>query len=168
MSALGRAERVFVGLGSNLGRPVEQVRLALSALDALPGTRCVARSALYHSLPMGPADQPDFVNAVAALETRLDPRAVLDHLLELEIGHGRVRGGLRWGPRTLDLDLLLYGEQVFDSPGLTVPHPGLHERAFVLYPLHEIAPELVIPRYGTIAQLLNVVPVGGLRVIAPR
>ena len=145
----------YIGLGSNLEDPLEQVRRALAELDAVPGSRLAARSGLYRSPPMGPAEQPHYINAVAALETRLEPRALLAELQRIERAHGRHRGADRWGPRTLDLDLLLYGERRIREPALTVPHPGLHERAFVLYPLAEIAAGLVVPGHGPLRELLQ-------------
>lgn len=146
--------RAYIGIGSNLDDPAAHVRRALQDLDAVAESRCVARSSLYRSDPMGPPDQPDYINAVAALETALAPLALLDALQAIEHAHGRVREGERWGPRTLDLDLLLYGTQQIDEPRLKVPHPGLHERAFVLYPLAEIEPQLMVPGQGTLEQLM--------------
>ncbi|HHH36752.1 MAG TPA: 2-amino-4-hydroxy-6-hydroxymethyldihydropteridine diphosphokinase [Gammaproteobacteria bacterium] len=144
----------YVGLGSNLEDPRAQVARTFPELDALPETRCVARSSLYLSKPLGELPQPDYVNAVAALETRLSPHRLLAGLQALEQRRGRVRGGLRWGPRILDLDLLLYAGVVLDDPGLTLPHPGLSQRDFVLYPLQEIAPGLSIPGLGSLAELV--------------
>ena len=139
----------FVGLGANLGDAAAMLREAIVGLDALPGTRLLRASKLYRTPAWGDADQPDFVNAVAMLETGLDPRSLLDELLGIERSHGRDRSReRRWGPRTLDLDLLLHGDLVVDEPGLRVPHPHLHERAFALLPLLEIAPEAVIPGLG--------------------
>lgn len=131
----------YIGLGSNLDAPLEQVRQALSELDMLPLSRLLAASSLYASRPVGPQDQPDFINAVAALETRLSPLALLDQLQALEQQHRR-RRQRHWGPRTLDLDLLLYGNAAIDTPRLRVPHPQMTARAFVLAPLAEIAPSL--------------------------
>lgn len=148
------AVRAYVGLGSNLDHPIDHVDRALGELERLPSTRCTARSALYRSDPMGPADQPEYINAVAALETGLSALALLAELQRIETAHGRVRDGTRWGPRTLDLDLLLYDGQIIDTPQLQVPHPGLHERPFVLYPLAEIEPQLVVPGQGSLQQLL--------------
>lgn len=145
--------RAYVALGSNLDQPIAHVQRAFAELDAIPDTRCVKRSSLYRSDPMGPADQPDYINAVAALDTQLPATALLRQLQALETAHGRVRTGAQWGPRTLDLDLLLYGSQQIDEPDLKVPHPGLHERPFVLYPLAEIEPELVVPGRGPLVQL---------------
>lgn len=146
--------RAYVGLGSNLGDPRAAVLAADAALDRLPGTRRVARSGLYRSPAWGPVAQPDYINAVAAIDTALEPAALLDALLALEREAGRDRSGAtRWGPRVLDLDLLLYGDSRIDLPGLHVPHPRLHERAFVVFPLAEIAPDLDVPGQGTVAAL---------------
>ena len=135
-------ERVFVGLGANLGDAVATVRAALQALDEMPGTRCVARSALYRSAPID-AQGSDYVNAVAQLHTRLSPVALLEQLQTIEERFGRERP-FRNAPRTLDLDLLLYGQRRIATLQLTVPHPRMHERAFVLVPLAEIAPDLAL------------------------
>lgn len=145
----------YVGLGSNLASPEHQVRSAIERLSELPRSALVKASRLYRTPPMGPQDQPDYVNAVAALETRLAPCELLGHLQAVERALGRVRGAERWGPRIIDLDLLLYGQQRIDREGLHVPHPGLAERAFVLVPLHEIAPALEIPGCGPIGSLLE-------------
>ncbi|WP_316935942.1 2-amino-4-hydroxy-6-hydroxymethyldihydropteridine diphosphokinase [Halomonas sp. ANAO-440] len=135
---------VYVGLGSNLDEPATQVALALEALGELPLTQRVGVSSLYASRPVGPQDQPDFINAVAHLATRLSPLALLDQLQALEQRHRRVRQR-HWGPRTLDLDLLLFGKQVIATPRLQVPHPEMKARAFVLVPLAELAPTLILP-----------------------
>lgn len=132
---------VYIGLGSNLEDPAQQVTQALHELDQLPLSRCVGASSLYLSQPVGPQDQPDFINAVAALETRLSPLALLDQLQALEQRHRR-RRDRHWGPRTLDLDLLLFNHTSIDHPRLQVPHPLMHTRAFVLGPLNELAPHL--------------------------
>lgn len=137
----------FVALGSNLQQPRVQVRRGFDELAALPQTRLIACSSLYTSAPVGYADQPDFVNAVAAIETTLRPREVLETLLAIELKHGRQRS-LPNGPRTLDMDLLMYGELQYHEAGLTIPHPRMHERAFVLLPLIEIAPDCIIPGRG--------------------
>lgn len=134
----------FIGLGSNQQAPQQQLQTALRALAALPDTELVACSSFYRSAPVGPQDQPDFINAVAQLATALSPLALLDHLQTIEQQQGRVRDQY-WGPRTLDLDLLLYGEQVIDHPRLQVPHPHMWERAFVLRPLAELLAELQPP-----------------------
>jgi 2-amino-4-hydroxy-6-hydroxymethyldihydropteridine diphosphokinase len=147
-------ENAYIGLGSNLADPSVQVEAGLRALANLPQTRLVARSRLYRSAPWGRADQPEFVNAAAALETDLSPRKLLNELLAIERASGRERDGTRWGPRVLDLDILVYGDRRIAEPGLYVPHPHLHERAFALVPLAEIAPELDVPGRGRIAALL--------------
>lgn len=151
----------YIGLGSNLAEPVSQIRQACEALKRLPQSQLLACSSLYSSPPMGPPDQPDYINAVAALETALAPHVLLTELQGVEQAQGRTRE-IRWGARTLDLDLLLYGEQTIKDKLLTVPHPGLPERAFVLYPLQEIAPGLVIPGQGPLAELVAGCPKGGL------
>jgi 2-amino-4-hydroxy-6-hydroxymethyldihydropteridine diphosphokinase len=139
--------RAVIALGSNIDEPERQVRSAFDEIAAMPGTRLVAKSRLHRTKPVGYADQPDFVNACALVETALPPRALLDNLLDLEKRHGRVRA-IRNGPRTLDLDIVLYGDATVDEPGLTIPHPRAHERAFVLKPLLEVWPDAVIPGRG--------------------
>jgi 2-amino-4-hydroxy-6-hydroxymethyldihydropteridine diphosphokinase len=139
--------RAFVGVGANLGDAAAQVRAAIGALAALPGTRLVAASSLYRTAPLGYADQPDFVNAAVLLETALAPRALLEALQAVEARSGRARS-FKDAPRVLDLDLLLYGEEALDEPGLVVPHPRLHGRAFALAPIVEIDPDAVIPGRG--------------------
>ncbi|MCZ0751910.1 2-amino-4-hydroxy-6-hydroxymethyldihydropteridine diphosphokinase [Aeromonas enteropelogenes] len=158
---------VFVAIGSNLADPLGQARRAVSALAALPETELQQASSFYSSRPMGPADQPDYVNAVARLTTRLAPLALLDQLQKIELEQGRVRKDERWGPRTLDLDLLLYGERVINHECLIVPHYGMQEREFVLLPLAEIAPALVLPCGTPLAQLVARCPRNGLAIIAP-
>ena len=153
MDEKNAATKAFIGLGANLGDPGAQVRRALLALAGLPGTRLVAASSLYRSAPVGYTVQPDFVNAVAEVETRLGARALLEALLAEERRFGRTREFPN-APRTLDLDLLLYGDRVIAEPGLVVPHPRMHERAFVLAPLAEIAPDIAIPGKGRAAALL--------------
>jgi 2-amino-4-hydroxy-6-hydroxymethyldihydropteridine diphosphokinase len=145
----------YVGLGSNLQHPRLQVSEALEELALLPQSRLTVRSSLYRTQPLGPAGQADYINAVAAISTGLSAQALLEALQALENRHGRVRTDVRWGPRTLDLDLLLYGDAVIDTPGLQVPHPRMTERAFVLVPLAEIAPDdLQIPGSGGLRELL--------------
>jgi 2-amino-4-hydroxy-6-hydroxymethyldihydropteridine diphosphokinase len=141
-----------VGLGSNLDEPIRQVRSAMRRLEDIEATQVVARSSLYRSAPLGPVAQPDFVNAVVALETRLAPLPLLGALKAIECEIGRERSE-RWGPRRIDLDLLVYGDEIVDELGLTVPHPGITERNFVLLPLGEIAPDLVVPGLGRLAEL---------------
>ena len=143
----------YVGLGANLDEPAARLLRVFHDLAALPETVLSARSPLYKSAPLGPQDQPDFINAVAALDTGLAPLVLLDELRAIEVRHGRRRDGTRWGPRRLDLDLLLYGALVLDTPELSLPHPGLPQRSFVLYPLYDIAPGLVIPGQGAVAAL---------------
>ncbi len=155
-------ERVYIGLGSNLATPLAQLRSALAALAALPKTDLIAQSSFYSSDPLGPADQPRYVNAVAALDTELSPLALLDALQTIELEQGRTRKAERWGPRTLDLDILLFGERQLDEPRLTVPHYHMHARAFVLYPLAEIAPDLQLPDGRALTELLDTCPFVGL------
>lgn len=157
--------RVYVGIGSNLQQPIQQVQQALQALATLRESQLVAQSRLYHSAPMGPQVQPDYINAVACLETDLSSTELLQALHGIERAQGRVRDGSRWGPRTLDLDILLFGDESINQPDLVVPHPGLHERNFVLYPLHEIAPDLMIPGRGPLTLLLANCSAAGLELI---
>ena len=149
--------QVYIGIGSNLNDPTAQVRQAFQELASLPRTRCTARSPLYRSAPVGPAGQPDYINAVAGVATELAPETLLAALQAIEHAHGRVRTQ-RWGPRTLDLDILLYGEAIRQDPRLTIPHPRLRERAFVLYPLRDIAPDLSIPGLDRLATLIRCCP----------
>jgi len=143
----------YIGVGSNLDDPERHVRRAMDDIAAMTGVCCVTRSSLYRSAPMGPADQPDFVNAVVAMLTRRTARDLLSGLQAIEKTHGRVRGGARWGPRTLDLDILVYAGQIIDEPDLTVPHPGMAIRNFVLLPLAELAPDLYVPGLGCVSSL---------------
>ncbi|NLW97504.1 2-amino-4-hydroxy-6-hydroxymethyldihydropteridine diphosphokinase [Luteimonas wenzhouensis] len=155
-----------VGLGGNLGEVARTLAAALEALDGLADTRLLRASRLYRTPAWGHAAQPDFLNAAAVVETSLPARALLDALLAIERRFGRARGdGPRWGPRTLDLDLLLYGESVIDAPGLQVPHPHLHERAFALVPLAEVAPGARIPGHGTVAAALSKLDATGIEAI---
>jgi 2-amino-4-hydroxy-6-hydroxymethyldihydropteridine diphosphokinase len=156
----------YVALGSNIDGPMSQVMRAFDALAALPGLRLVLRSSLYRSPPLGPVDQPDFVNAVAGLLTTLEPRALLEALQALESQLGRRRPAVRWGPRRIDLDLLVHGAVRIDEPGLKVPHPGIAERAFVLEPLSEIAPDLAVPGLGSVRTLLERLDRSGLARVA--
>jgi len=142
----------YVALGANLGDPVATVKQAVEALKMLPRSRLLAASSLYRTAPVGLKDQPDFINAVIALETELTPAALLDELFVIEARFGRQRS-VRNAPRTLDLDLLLHGDVRSDNPAITLPHPRMHERAFVLAPLAEIAPTLTIPGHGAISAL---------------
>lgn len=146
----------YIALGANLGDPVETLGEAFAALDRHPAIQLLRASSLYRTAPVGLLGQPDFINAAAAVETRLEPAALLAALLAIEAEFGRIRGEKN-GPRTLDLDLLLYGDRVVHQPHLTVPHPRLHLRAFVLAPLCEIAPGLTIPGRGQAAAWLPAV-----------
>lgn len=157
-----------IGLGGNVGDAKQAVVDAAGALDAVHGVRLTRLSRLYRTPAWGVLEQPDFINAAALVETSLPPRELLAALLALERRFGRVRaadGSDRWGPRTLDLDLLLYADQAIDEAGLQVPHPRLHERAFVLVPLAEIAPAMDIPGRGTVEQLLAGLEVTGIEAI---
>ncbi|MDN6832915.1 MAG: 2-amino-4-hydroxy-6-hydroxymethyldihydropteridine diphosphokinase [Enterobacterales bacterium] len=137
--------RVYIALGSNLANPLHQVQSALNALAELPQTKLIATSSLYRTPPLGPQDQPDYLNAVVALDTDLSAENLLDHTQKIEQEHGRVRKDERWGPRTLDLDILLFGDEIINTERLTVPHYDMKNRQFMLYPLAEIAPELHFP-----------------------
>ncbi len=148
--------RAYIGLGSNIAEPAAQVRSGMAALARLTETEVEACSSLYRTEPVGLREQPDFINAVCRVRTALVPTVLMRSLLEIERAHGRVREGNPGGPRTLDLDLLLYGGEAIQGAELTLPHPRLHERAFVLYPLLEIEPELTIPGHGPLPQLLAV------------
>ena len=148
----GAGVSAFVGLGSNLEGPTGQIALALERISGLPDTEILCVSKLYCSAPLGGIEQPDFLNAVAQLQTGLDATELLHHLLHIERQQGRIRGE-RWGPRNIDLDLLVYGDVVSDSEELKLPHPGIAERNFVLLPLQEIAPDLVISGLGKVADL---------------
>ncbi len=157
--------RAYVGLGSNLDEPLQQVSKALRELTNIPDTRLSASSSLYRSDPVGPAGQPDYVNAVAALDTELAPEALLDALQAIEQAHQRVRK-IHWGPRTLDLDILLYDNQVIETERLIVPHAWMLERNFVLWPLAEIAPDLLLPDGSALQQYLANCPLGTLEKIS--
>ena len=143
----------YIALGANLKDPEAQVKAGFEALAMLPKTRLAAMSSLYRSEPVGYVEQPDFVNAVAKVETALEPLELLDALLEIERSHGRVRDFPN-APRTLDLDLILYDERAHDEEGLEIPHPRMHERAFVLVPLAELASDAIVPGHGRVRDLL--------------
>lgn len=145
--------RAVIGLGANLGDPAAQLRTAIAAIGRIADTRVLAVSSFYRTAPVGFLAQPEFVNAAVTVETTLAPRALLDALQAIEAAAGRERR-FKDAPRTLDLDLLLYGDRVADEPGLTIPHPRLHERAFALAPLVEIAPDAEVPGHGRAADLL--------------
>jgi 2-amino-4-hydroxy-6-hydroxymethyldihydropteridine diphosphokinase len=148
--------QAWIGLGGNLGDAVATLHAALQELDGLPQTRLVRASKYYRTPAWGVVEQPDFINAVALLDTRLSPRDLLDALLDIERAFGRERNRTeRWGPRVLDMDLLLYDSAVIDEPGLCVPHPHLHERAFALLPLVEITPDAFIPGIGPAGEALR-------------
>ncbi len=155
----------WIGLGSNLDDPVRQVNTALAAVGRLPESRLLACSGLYRSAPMGPQNQPDYINAVAGVQTSLSAEVLLEALQAIESAHARVRGE-RWGARTLDLDILLYGDEVINTPRLTVPHPGIAERNFVLAPLAELAPQLSVPGRGVVQALRDAVSNKGLERVA--
>lgn len=158
--------RAYVALGSNLGDSKQHMLDAMDALAALPGTQVMARSRIYRTPPWGKLDQPDFLNAVVVLETELEPHDLLDALLNIERIAGRERNGERWGPRTLDLDLLHIAGKTVNSERLTLPHPHLADRAFVLLPLHDVAPELDIPGQGKVVDLLRAVDIQGCTPLA--
>jgi len=145
----------YIGMGSNLEGPVAQVRRAADALANLPGSQRIALSPLYRNPAVGPGEQPDYVNAVAVVETTLEPHALLDALQSIENAQGRARGPTRWQPRTIDLDLLLYGDRVIEDGRLTVPHPRIGERAFVLRPLYDVDQTLEVPGLGPVGLLLE-------------
>jgi len=156
--------RAYIGLGSNLADPPGQISQALVALQELPGSHLVAQSACYRSVPLagGPV-QPDYVNAVVALDTCMGAHELLLCLQRIEKRQGRVRKGTQWGARTLDLDILLFGDLQLDEPALTIPHPGLSQRDFVIYPLQEIAPGLSIPGLGNLQDCIGICPLRGLQ-----
>jgi len=157
----------YVGLGSNMGEPSEQVIAAFEALAELPDSRLLARSPLYRSAPIGPGEQPWYVNAAAGLLTRRSPDQLLDDLLGLEREFGRRRDGQRWGPRTLDLDILLYGQLAMAEPRLVIPHPQLTNRNFVVYPLLRIAPYLQLPDGRKLSAIRHQLGSDGLEEILP-
>jgi len=152
----------YVGIGSNLDEPATRVRKAFAALQALPDSGFARCSPLYRSAPMGPSDQPDFVNAAAVILTRLEPHDLMRGLQAIENAQGRRRDTTRWGPRTLDLDLLVLGSLVVDEPDLRIPHPGIAERNFVLFPLADLAPNMHVPGRGSVQKLLAEIGTAGL------
>lgn len=153
---------VYVGIGSNLDDPQAQVRAAFDELAGLAGSRLILRSGLYRSAPLGPPGQPHYVNAAAGLLTQRSPEQMLAALKELESRMGRARPVVRWGPRRIDFDLLVYGDARIESAQLTVPHPGVPQRNFVLYPLFDIAPDLHVPGHGSVRRLAAAVGSAGL------
>ena len=154
---------VYIGLGSNLMKPEKQMQAAFAGLSVLPDSTLIKCSSLYQSQPMGPQDQPDYVNAVALIQTKLSPETLLQQTQLIENQQGRVRKANRWGPRTLDLDILLFGMQQIDNEHLTIPHCGMKQREFVLYPLFEIAPDLILPCGEKLASLVMACPKNGLQ-----
>lgn len=156
---------VYIGLGANLADPQVQLKNAVQMIAKIPDSEVVCLSSFYGSKPMGPQDQPDYINAVCAIETSLPPLSLLDALQLIELNAGRVRKTQRWGARTLDLDILLYGHQTMNNERLTVPHYGLKEREFVLYPLTEIAPELILPCGSSVKELTKKIAANGITVI---
>jgi len=154
----------YIGIGSNLGNPVEKARQAIESLKELKASSLILTSSLYCSKPMGPSDQPDYINAVVKLETSLTALALLDELQQIELTQGRVRKDERWGPRTLDLDILLIDNLEISNERLTIPHYGMCDREFVLYPLFEIAPELVLPNNKPLSILVENCPKNGLEI----
>ncbi|MCK9539872.1 2-amino-4-hydroxy-6-hydroxymethyldihydropteridine diphosphokinase [Dokdonella sp.] len=161
MPEAGAHGTALIGIGSNLGDPIGHVLGALAALGRIPESSLLARSRLYRTVPWGITEQPPFVNAVAELATTLSAQALLAHLLVIERAHGRRRDGSRWGPRSLDLDLLALGDLQLDEPGLTLPHPHLASRAFVLVPLAELGTERAIVGVGRVGELLARVDASG-------
>jgi 2-amino-4-hydroxy-6-hydroxymethyldihydropteridine diphosphokinase len=166
-NALNQSVLVYIGLGSNLNNPVAQITRALESLDSIEETSFVASSSLYVGPAMGggPTDQADYVNAVAVLRSALSPRHLLHELQMLERLQGRKKGA-RWGPRSIDLDMLLYGDVVIDEIDFRLPHIGLHQRSFVLIPLHDVAPDLVVPIYGKLSCLVDALDVDQLQLVS--
>jgi 2-amino-4-hydroxy-6-hydroxymethyldihydropteridine diphosphokinase len=154
---------VYIGLGSNLNQPLKQITTALMQIDEIDQTVLQNISSMYLSRPMGPKDQPPYINAVARIATRLSPHQLLAHLNRIENEHGRSREGEHWGPRTLDLDILVYGNLSIKDQSLSIPHPGIKRREFVLYPLHEVNKNLMIPNLGLISRIKSRRYVNGLR-----
>ncbi len=144
----------YIALGSNLRDPLDQVQRAINALSTLPKTYLKATSSYYRTPPYGPQDQPDYLNAVVQVDTELSAVALLDHTQRIELEQGRERKDERWGPRTLDLDILLFGQEQWSTPRLTIPHYDMHNRAFILVPLVELAPDIQITANKTARQLL--------------
>jgi 2-amino-4-hydroxy-6-hydroxymethyldihydropteridine diphosphokinase len=164
-TAAGLWYPAYIALGSNLDGPATQIESAFTALARVAGCRLIARSRLYRTQPLGPQDQPEFVNAAAGMLTTLSPRELLIELKRLETTLGREQPVLRWGPRRIDLDLLVYSDMRVAESNLAIPHPGLPERNFVLYPLCDIAPELLVPGHGRVSQLAARVGAAGLALL---
>ena len=152
----------YIAIGSNLNNPLQQVKKAMAALSRLPETRLLNASSCYRSKPLGPCDQPDFINAVVAVETTFSPHQLLQQTQCIEQSQGRVRSGQRWGPRVIDLDIVLYESEVIETADLTIPHPGLTEREFVLYPLLELVPDVRLPSGEPLAAWVSRCPLNGL------
>jgi 2-amino-4-hydroxy-6-hydroxymethyldihydropteridine diphosphokinase len=155
--------RAYIALGANLGDPPAQLQAALRSLRSAPALEVIAVSQFYRTPPLGPPGQPDYCNAVCVVDTTMEPEALLDLLQDIENAAGRTRAGERWGARVLDLDLLHVEGRVSQTPRLTLPHPELHRRAFVLVPLAEIAPDLLIPGLGRVRDLVAAVDRSGLK-----
>ncbi|QDP00126.1 2-amino-4-hydroxy-6-hydroxymethyldihydropteridine diphosphokinase [Thalassotalea sp. PS06] len=155
---------VYLGLGSNLEQPDQQLKWAVQQLAKQPGIEIAALSSIYQSRPMGPQDQPNYRNAVIAIETQLEPLSLLDVTQKIELDSGRVRKDERWGARVLDIDILLFGQQTINLPRLEVPHYGMKEREFVLYPLAEIAENLVLPDGQSLTELVTSVAPNGIKI----
>jgi 2-amino-4-hydroxy-6-hydroxymethyldihydropteridine diphosphokinase len=155
----------YIGIGSNQKNPIQQAQQAIKALQQLPKSKLTQCSSLYCSAPMGPQDQPDYVNAVAEIDTELSAIELLDALQAIELNQGRVRKDNRWGPRTLDLDIILYNDQEINNERLVIPHYGMQEREFVLYPLQEIAANLTLPNGTHLSQLISICDKNGLTII---
>ena len=143
----------YIAIGSNLDRPIQQVAAAFEQLAQIEGCRLISRSRLYRTAPLGPQDQPEFVNAAAGMLCQIGARELLTALKAIETSMGRAGPTVRWGPRRIDLDLLVYGSEQIAEPGLTIPHPGVPVRNFVLYPLLDIAPDLLVPGHGRVREL---------------
>lgn len=153
----------YIALGSNLDDPVRQVKHAITQLQAITGARVLSQSSLYQSAPLGPQDQPEFINAVVGMLTQLTAKELLDELQSIEKRMGRVPPTQRWGARVIDLDMLMYGDLHSDEAALQLPHPEMHKRHFVMVPLAEIAPALLIPGYGSAGKLAAQLGMSGLR-----
>jgi 2-amino-4-hydroxy-6-hydroxymethyldihydropteridine diphosphokinase len=162
LTVLMNREIAYIGLGSNLQQPLMQVQRALQALQTVPESELIKHSPLYRSTPLSGNEQPDYINAVAMLHTSLMPLALLDALQAIEQQQGRIRTAERWASRSLDLDMLLYADYRSDDPHLTLPHPELYNRAFVLYPLYDCHPDLILPNGQALAQLLQTCSAAGL------
>lgn len=152
----------YIGLGANLNDPQKQLITAIESIGRLPQTQLISQSSFYLSKPMGPQDQGDYINAVIKIHSNFSPIALLDQLQQIELAQGRIRKDERWGPRTLDLDILLFNNEQIDSPRLTVPHYGMKERNFVLLPLSEIAPDLILPDTSKLTELVATINKQGI------